>query len=163
MLYDEFLKGTKAQENSRTYAQYETIEKIYNECEDMTKEEAYKLWRQTYGKQEKINRDRLLKSIKDMSEYRATDDATPEQIETRRLLFQTAESLKECNEFQAGYTAQITTPDNVTYSFEKYGEVNGHKLMRLYITFEGKRYGTALVYLFGDLRIHARPEILPKI
>lgn len=163
MLYDEFLKGTKAQENSRTYAQYETIEKIYNECENMTKEESYKLWRQTYGKQEKINRDRLLKSIKDMSEYRDTDDATPEQMKTRRLLFQTAASLTECNEFQAGYTARINTPDNVTYSFEKYREVNGHKLMRLYITFEGKRYGTALVYFFGDLRIHAAPENLPKV
>lgn len=31
MLYTEFLEGTKARENSRTYAQYETIEKIYNE------------------------------------------------------------------------------------------------------------------------------------
>lgn len=163
VLYDEFLTGTKAKENSRTYAQYETIEKIYNECEDMSKEEAYKFWRQTYGKQEKINRERLLKSIMDMSEYRDTDDVTPEQMKTRRLLFQTAASLTEYNEFHAGYTARITTPDNVTYSFEEYNKINGHRQLRLYITFEGKKYGTALIYSFGDLRIHATPENLPKV
>lgn len=77
MLYEEFLTGTKAKENANTFEQYQAIEKIYNDCEDMTKEDAYKLWRQTYGKQEKINRDRLLKSIKAMSEYRDTDNLTP--------------------------------------------------------------------------------------
>lgn len=163
VLYEEFLTGTKAKENSRTYTQFEAIEKIYNECEDMTKEEAYKLWRQTYGKQEKINRDRLLKRIKEMSEYHDTHDATPEQMKTRRLLFQTAANLTECYEFQAGWTAHITTPDNVTYSFEKYGEINEHRQMRIYIAFEGKKYGTALIYSFGDLRIHATPENLPKV
>lgn len=164
MLYTEFLEGTKARENSRTYAQYETIEKIYNECEGMTKEDACKLWRQTFGKQEKINRDRLLKSIKDMSEYRDTDDATPEQMKTRRLLFQTAVSVAETNEFRGGWAGEITTPDGVTYRMENYrADINGHRQARLLIKFEGKTYGTNLVYGFGDFRIHATPENLPKV
>ncbi len=163
-MYEEFLTGTNARENSRTFAQYETIEKIYNECEDMTKEDAYKLWRQTFGKQEKINRERLLKSIKDMSEYRDTDDATPEQMKTRRLLFQTAASVAETNEFRGGWAGEITTPDGVTYRMENYrADINGHRQARLLIKFEGKTYGTNLVYGFGDFRIHATPENLPQV
>lgn len=163
MLYEEFLKGTGAHESSKAYTQYKTIEKIYNECENMTKEEAYKLWKRTYGKQEQINHDRLMKSIKDMSEYRDTDETTPEQMKTRRVLFQTAASLMESNEFHAGWTARLTTPDNVTYSFERYATINGHKQMRLYITFEGKKYRTALIYSFGDLRISANSENLQNV
>lgn len=122
------------------------------------------MWRQTFGKQEKINRDRLLKSIKDMSEYRDTDDATPEQMKTRRLLFQTAVSVAETNEFRGGWAGEITTPDGVTYRMENYrADINGHRQARLLIKFEGKTYGTNLVYGFGDFRIHATPENLPKV
>lgn len=53
MLYAEFLRGTKAQETPETFDQYRVIEKIYNDCQGMTTEEAYRIWKQTYGKEHK--------------------------------------------------------------------------------------------------------------
>ena len=157
MLYDEFITGTKARDCKATFDQYETIEKIYNECEDMTKEDAYKLWKQTYGKQAKIDRKRLLKDIIAMSEYRDNDglDFTAERLKIRNRLFQTGQSLLETNEWQMGYNSEITTPDGVTYKLEKYNEINFHRVARLIIFFENNRYETALIYLMSDLRISA--------
>lgn len=165
MLYTEFLEGTKAREDSKTFNQYETIEKIYNECEDMTKEDAYKLWRQTYGKQQKIDRARYIKEITEMSEYRDPIEGplTPEQHKTRRVLLQAVISVAETNNFQAGFTGALITPDNVTYQLETYRVVNGHRLSRLIIRYEGKTYGTAAIYTCGDARIHATPENLPEV
>lgn len=51
MLYDEFLRGTRATETPETYEQYQLIEKLYNDCEGMTKEEAYRVWKTTYGRE----------------------------------------------------------------------------------------------------------------
>lgn len=51
MLYSEFLKGTKAPETEETYSQYEIINAIYTSCESLTKEEAYRIWKLTYGKE----------------------------------------------------------------------------------------------------------------
>lgn len=48
MLYSEFLKGTRAPETPDTYDQFQIIERIYTDCEGMTKEEAYRIWKQTY-------------------------------------------------------------------------------------------------------------------
>lgn len=56
MMYSEFLKGTGAPENSNTYEQFLKIEQIYMDCEHMTKEKAYRLWKDTYGKEAKIAR-----------------------------------------------------------------------------------------------------------
>ena len=53
MLYNDFLRGTRAVETPETYSQYQIIEQIYNDCPSMTSEEAYKLWKQTYGKEQK--------------------------------------------------------------------------------------------------------------
>lgn len=65
MLYSEFLRGTRADENSQTYEQFLTIEKIYMECEHMSKEQAYRLWKSTYGKEikrrKKLAKERLEK------------------------------------------------------------------------------------------------------
>jgi hypothetical protein len=164
MLYEEFLAGTKARESSATYEQYQTLEKIYMDCEAVTKEDVYRMWRQTYGKQAKLDRERLLNNIKAMSEYRDHDGpATPEETHIRRQLFQTAQSLTELNEFRGGWNASITTPDGVTYHMDRYNVVNFHPWYRLWIEFEGQRYGTALVYSNGDSRIHATPENLPAI
>ncbi len=81
MLYDEFLTGTKARETKSTYDEYKAIEKIYNACEDMTKEDAYRIWKQTYGKQAKLDRERLLKDIVAMSDFRDHDGpATPTEM-----------------------------------------------------------------------------------
>lgn len=165
MLYEEFLTGTKAKETANTYKEYKAVEKIYNDCEAMTKEDAYKLWRQTYGKQAKLDRERLLKSILEMSEYRDEDGAiSNERAAIRRRLFQTGQSVIKTNEFRGGWSGEIRTPDGVTYRMENYrADINGHRQARLLIKFEGKTYGTNLVYGFGDLRIHATPENLPKI
>lgn len=51
MLYSEFLKGTRAPETEETYEQYQLIEKMYTDCEGMTKEEAYRIWKTTYGRE----------------------------------------------------------------------------------------------------------------
>lgn len=51
MLYSEFLKGTRAPETPDTYNQFQIIEQIYEDCEGMTKEEAYRIWKQTYGRE----------------------------------------------------------------------------------------------------------------
>ena len=164
MLYTEFLAGTKAREDSKTYEQYQTIERIYNDCEDMTKEDAYKIWKQTYGKQQQKDRARELKRIQAMSEYRSKGgEMTPEEIKIRRTLLQTVVSVAETNQFQGGWDAEITNPDGVTYRLEKYNTVNGHGEFRLLIRYEGKTYPTAAIWSFGDARIHATPGNLPKI
>ena len=54
MLYSEFLNETNAVQNTDTYNQYKEIEAIYMERENMTKAQAYRLWKRRYG--EKPNR-----------------------------------------------------------------------------------------------------------
>jgi hypothetical protein len=155
MLYDEFLDGTKAIQNKSTYEQYELLEKIYMDCEHVSKDDIYRIWKQTYGKQAKIDRERVIKEIQAMSEYRSVDSATPEQMRIRRTLFQIGTSLTDINAFKAGWNSALTTEDGVTYQLEHYHTVNWHKFYRLIIRFEGKTYTTPLIYQFGDLRIHA--------
>ena len=53
MLYSEFVKATRAPETTETYGQYEVINRIYSDCESMTKEEAYRIWKTTYGREYK--------------------------------------------------------------------------------------------------------------
>jgi hypothetical protein len=48
MLYDELHERTNYE---CTYEEYQAIEKIYNDCKSMTKQEAAKIWKQTYGKE----------------------------------------------------------------------------------------------------------------
>lgn len=54
MMYSEFLKGTGAPENSKIYEQFLKIEQIYMDCDHMSKEEAYRLWKSTYGKEARL-------------------------------------------------------------------------------------------------------------
>ena len=54
MMYSEFLKGTGAPENSKVYEQFLKIEQIYMDCDHMSKEEAYRLWKGTYGKEARL-------------------------------------------------------------------------------------------------------------
>lgn len=51
MLYSEFVKATNAPETPETYEQYEIINRIYSDCESMTKTEAYRIWKTTYGRE----------------------------------------------------------------------------------------------------------------
>lgn len=51
MLYSEFLRRTRAPETQESYEQYQLIEKIYTDCEGVTKEEAYRIWKMTYGRE----------------------------------------------------------------------------------------------------------------
>lgn len=60
MLYTEFLRGTGAPESKDTYEQYKKIEQIYMECSQMTKQEAYSIWKKTYGKELKYKRKKML-------------------------------------------------------------------------------------------------------
>lgn len=63
MLYTEFLNGTMEPDNKYTYREYKRIEAIYNSNNDMTKEEAYRLFREP---------DAFTKELlEDISEYRS--------------------------------------------------------------------------------------------
>lgn len=44
MLYSEFIEGTQQPDNRWTYSEYDRINRIYNDNEDMSKAEAYKLY-----------------------------------------------------------------------------------------------------------------------
>lgn len=46
MLYCEFLEGTGTTENAYTYAEYKRVEGIYNANENMTKADAYAMYRE---------------------------------------------------------------------------------------------------------------------
>lgn len=46
MLYSEFLTGTEATDNEWTYSEYKRIEKIYNDNNEMSKAEAYKMYQE---------------------------------------------------------------------------------------------------------------------
>ena len=63
MMYSEFLKGTGAPENSQSYEQFLKIEQIYMDCDHMSKEKAYRLWKSTYGKEAKIARKERVERI----------------------------------------------------------------------------------------------------
>ena len=63
MMYSEFLKGTGAPENKETYEQFQVIEKIYMDCCQMTKQEAYNIWKKTYGKEIKLKRKKMLDRV----------------------------------------------------------------------------------------------------
>lgn len=76
MLYDEFLRGTRATETPETYEQYQLIEKLYNDCEGMTKEEAYRIWKQTYGRENKrreLRQQERLELLINREEYDIAD------------------------------------------------------------------------------------------
>lgn len=60
MMYSEFLKGTGAPENKETYEQFSVINRIYMDCCQMTKQEAYDIWEKTYGKEIKLKRKKML-------------------------------------------------------------------------------------------------------
>lgn len=60
MMYNEFLAGTGAPENKESYDQFKMIEKIYMDCEQMSKADAYSIWKKTYGKELKARKKRML-------------------------------------------------------------------------------------------------------
>lgn len=83
MLYSEFIKGTRAPENEETYSQYDLINQIYTECESMTKEEAYRLWKTTYGRE--IKR-RELKQRERLEMLINRDDYAAMEIQKRAVI-----------------------------------------------------------------------------
>lgn len=76
MLYSEFLNGTYEPDNKWTYKEYQRIEAIYNEHEEMTKEEAYKLFREP----DDFTR-MLLDEIAELKESKATWHARAEKLQ----------------------------------------------------------------------------------
>ena len=44
MLYSEFIEGTQKPDNKWTYSEYERINRIYNTNNEMSKQDAYKLY-----------------------------------------------------------------------------------------------------------------------
>lgn len=65
-MYSEFLKGTGAPENSQSYEQFLKLEQIYMDCEHISKEQIYRIWKSTYGKENRLlkrERDRRIKRL----------------------------------------------------------------------------------------------------
>lgn len=80
MLYSEFLKGTRAPETPDTYHQFQIIGQIYEDCEGMTKEEAYRIWKQTYGrelKRRELRQRERLELLINREDYDSADRPTP--------------------------------------------------------------------------------------
>lgn len=79
MMYSEFLKGTGAPENSQSYEQFLKIEQIYMECDHMSKEHAYKLWKSTYGKENRLARKDREERLKRLAMTVEQFEQLPEQ------------------------------------------------------------------------------------
>lgn len=76
MLYSDFVKATKAPETEETYEQYELINRMYMDCESMTKIEAYRIWKNTYGreiKRRELRQRERLEMLINREEYEALE------------------------------------------------------------------------------------------
>lgn len=83
MMYNEFLAGTGAPENKESYNQFKLIEKIYMDCEQMSKTEAYSIWKKTYGKELKVRKKRMADRAQLLLSPVEEFDALPDQEQTR--------------------------------------------------------------------------------
>lgn len=78
MMYNEFLAGTGAPENKESYNQFKLIEEIYMDCEQMSKAEAYSIWKKTYGKELKAKHKRMFDRANNLLCSVQSFDALPE-------------------------------------------------------------------------------------
>lgn len=83
MMYNEFLAGTGAPENKESYNQFKLIEKIYMDCEQMSKAEAYSIWKKTYGKELKARKKRMADRAQMLLSPVEEFEALPDQEQTR--------------------------------------------------------------------------------
>lgn len=83
MMYNEFLAGTGAPENKESYNQFKLIEKIYMDCEQMSKAEAYSIWKKTYGKELKARKKRMADRAQMLLSTVEEFEALPDQEQTR--------------------------------------------------------------------------------
>lgn len=83
MMYNEFLAGTGAPENKESYSQFKLIEKIYMDCEQMSKAEAYSIWKKTYGKEVKARKKRMADRAQMLLSPVKEFEALPDQEQTR--------------------------------------------------------------------------------
>lgn len=83
MLYSEFLAGTKAPETKETYEQFRVIERIYMDCEQMSKADAYAIWKRSYGKELKAKSKRMFDRANDLLCQMDQYDALPEVDQNR--------------------------------------------------------------------------------
>ncbi len=83
MMYNEFLAGTGAPENKESYRQFKLIEQIYTDCEQMSKAEAYSVWKKTYGKELKARRKRMADRANMLLTPVEEFETLPEQEQTR--------------------------------------------------------------------------------
>lgn len=83
MMYNEFLAGTGAPENKESYNQFKLIEKIYMDCEQMSKSEAYSIWKKTYGKELKARKKRMADRAQMLLSPVEEFEALPDQEQTR--------------------------------------------------------------------------------
>lgn len=109
MMYSEFLKGTGAPENSKTYEQFLKIEQIYMDCNHMSKEKAYRLWKSTYGKEAKLARKKREERINRlaMPEEQYQELPEPDQSDTDGTGFLYQMFLYELDNHEYGYTGDL--------------------------------------------------------
>lgn len=100
MLYSEFLLGTGQQENCYALKEYERINHIYNMNEDMSKEEAYAMYREPV-KQEDI----LQIEVEKLTNERRTLLHRNEELEKK--VFDLEKQLKTQKEWSETYLKEL--------------------------------------------------------
>jgi hypothetical protein len=101
MMYSEFLVGTGAPEsNPQTYEQFKAIEKVYMLSDSMTKPEAYKLWKQTFGREIKAE----IAKVKAQAQLVLSEVDTYEMsIEAQRICLDRLARIKKAKMCGIGY------------------------------------------------------------
>lgn len=96
MLYSEFLDATGAPQGADTYDQYKEIEAVYMRRENMTKAEAYKLWKRRYGEKPNKPRAKELREIKEaIRDFKDSRESAKWQEE--KIIRNYAEKIAEYN------------------------------------------------------------------
>jgi hypothetical protein len=154
MLYSEFLEGTGAAEGAKTFEQYRALEKIYADCDGVSKGDVYAMWAATYGRQIAIDRKRVAREVEALSKCREVGGRKdPQREAVKRKLFAIGQRLQRVVSWAGGAAASYTDGDGVKYVAAYDGSVNGHARRYVYIVHAGRRYDTALIWQFGQWRL----------
>jgi hypothetical protein len=115
MMYSEFLVGTGAPEsNPQTYEQFKAIEKVYMLSDSMTKPEAYKLWKQTFGREIKAE----IAKVKAQAQLVLSEVDTYEMsIEAQRICLDRLARIKKAKMCGIGYWEEFQYTDKAGYQW----------------------------------------------
>ncbi len=131
MMYSEFLVGTGAPEsNPQTYEQFKAIEQVYMLSDSMTKPEAYKLWKQTFGREIKAE----IAKAKAQAELVLSEVNYYEMsIEAQRICLDRLSRIKAAKQSSFGRWEEFQHTDKAGYqwSVKTYRNPNGTYILSL--------------------------------